>query len=1552
MKKTKPHRERDKGLHPQHGTTETTKSSHDAGGRTPPQGGDDGAPRYTYRPNWLLIGTLLLVSVVLAVGSFLLRRYQLARNSAIYRERAYTLYERGELAKALTWMRRYLLFNPADVDALADFGTWVEKSANDGDSYFLAFLTYESVLRKSPERHDLRRKLVDVAMVLGRYSDALYHLETLLKSNPQDTELIGKSAVCEAGLGHFAKAIGLYRQAIDREPQKLDWYWGLIQLARSGRAELRPVDLLPQTDENSPKDQASETNQEASAPSADTAKTFDEILQDWLTRMVDQGQPKWRALLLRSQFYLEVGNMDAAESDLASARQFNPEGVDIDLQLAQIKLQRAEQSRESGRPADAEQLTQEALAIVETVISDNANDVRLHAALAQILLALKRLDDAEKTVRDALQRCTVQIRDAQIQGDKVRVGQLAELRANVYFLLATILIERIDSGGDVAQTTQQVEELLSQAADYGLTEVRQKFLRGQLLFTQRAWRQAYDVLESIRPQVESIRQLRQRTDLLLGQCAEMLQNPDERVRIFRRALASDPAWLLGRLQLADALAKAGLFREAMDHYRALINVRGVPAALAELLVGEQLRLPEAERRWQPVWNFLHEAAAREPDSAMIVIRQAQVATIEEKFDDADRLLQTARERFPEEVVVWEASVRMVLARTDWDLKDRRQAAEELLVQAEQRFGDRVELRLAQAAGVNHLPPQEQETALQQLGQQVDRFSIAERVRLWDGLAQVSLQLGKASLAQNYWEQAAAAEPLNLGPRLALANLALERRDAKALADLTAAVRAIEGNNGPHGNYLEASKLLLSLEETVNVRQEPLSSSNRDLERAVELLRQVSQQRPLWPVPQAMLGELAYHVGDKESAVEYFRRARTLGDTSPRVLTRLVGTLSEMGRIAEADAELRSATVGQSTFASPELARMAWQLAWQKRDFSTAEAMADRLATSTNDVRDYLWLSILRQAQGKPAAEVEEPLRKAVEVAPRNPTAWRNLVLHLARTNRTDEARQTITTALAQLPDEPAYVKTVFQAECLEILGSLDEAQQLYETAVQSSPEEFRLRVVMADFLTRRGNWAAARPHLRYLMDGKTNTPKLVVEWARARMAESVAVTGTYVDFSSALAMLQFSAAEDRLTKLYRLRAQASLLARRSTWRDRRQLIDILEQLATMDRLSQNESFILASCYFYTGERQKAVDLFRRLVQDDDQRVEWVSALVRALLDQDSPSPTDVTLASQWVDHLVKLDATSPLTMEARLRLLAATGETTAVEPIVGEFFAKLKDQPLPVETYREVARLCADLKFDQMAESLYMKAIHAGHQQAILPDFIRFLSYRGRVDDAVYWLEVARQQNIGGGAWARLATALLISNEVSSSTARQLAQGILDAISAEPELPLSLHALAELHIAERRLTEAEKVYRQILSGDPKNVTALNNLAWLLAHQRRNVVEAVQLAQQAIDVAGPHGTLLDTRGLAYMAAGRYEEAIADLEEATRNTPPPSTWLHLAEAYLAGGRNAEAWTAYQQGKKAGLAIAKLSPPERASARDLMAKLELLAPNRSNEVRQTGY
>ena len=119
-------------------------------------------------------------------------------------------FKRRRVGPALRDYQLYLQLAPKDVAAHAEFGLLL---ADCGQSPS-AVIQLEAALRDLRERDDVRRRLVDLEIGLGRVSDAQEHLQVLLSTVRNDGRLWEQLGVCQDARGVYQSPRGADRQNI------------------------------------------------------------------------------------------------------------------------------------------------------------------------------------------------------------------------------------------------------------------------------------------------------------------------------------------------------------------------------------------------------------------------------------------------------------------------------------------------------------------------------------------------------------------------------------------------------------------------------------------------------------------------------------------------------------------------------------------------------------------------------------------------------------------------------------------------------------------------------------------------------------------------------------------------------------------------------------------------------------------------------------------------------------------------------------------------------------------------------------------------------------------------------------------------------------------------------------------------------------------------------------------------------------------------------------------------------------------------------------------
>lgn len=292
------------------------------------------------RLNVKLLLIITAVVVVATVAIYGLHSVQVARQADQTLKRAEELREEGELGRAVVHLRRYVQFVPDDTDALETLGQILEERSSRPRDWLEVFDTYEQVLRQDASRDDVRRRQVDVAMRLGRFSDARDHLDLLLDSAPQDGELHYEYGLCHEAEGNTNQAAERYQSAIQHGYQNVEPYALLASLLRRR---------------------------------LDKPKQADEVIE----QMIDANSDSHEAYLARAEYRREFGSLQDAVEDVRRARILAPQDVAVAVALAQLTI--ADQRSTS---EDLEEVRQ----LITDALQEHPDDSRLYRALSQIEL--------------------------------------------------------------------------------------------------------------------------------------------------------------------------------------------------------------------------------------------------------------------------------------------------------------------------------------------------------------------------------------------------------------------------------------------------------------------------------------------------------------------------------------------------------------------------------------------------------------------------------------------------------------------------------------------------------------------------------------------------------------------------------------------------------------------------------------------------------------------------------------------------------------------------------------------------------------------------------------------------------------------------------------------------------------------------------------------------------------------------------------------------------------------------------------------------------------
>lgn len=1426
----------------------------------------------------ILVGSGVALAILVGV----VHHFQVRRHANFFLERARMANAEEAPEKrveALDDYNRYLALRPWDNEANAEMGLLLA----DLGLREPAFIRLEEVVRKDSSRADVRRRLVELAMGWGRFTDAREHLKVLQKSLPDDAELMEMLGRCQMGTEEYHEAEQSFLEAIETDPARLESY---VFLANILRYRLERPD-------------------EADA---------------WMDKMVAANEELPRAYILRASHLRRIGKLEEAEADIAKALELAPDNEEA-------LLAAAEDAMESEHFDVARQHAQR-------VVELFPESVRGYDTLALIEAAADRLDTAHEWL------------------DKGLV--VTEDHPELLFRKAQYLLEE--------GRADEADPIIRRLAAVRFPQPLLVFLQAQSDYARGDWAKASQALEQIRTELlqGGRLSLARRANLVLADCYQHLRRPElrqaalERVRQFGAQSRAEQETLTAVLQKLAG----GDFGAAVEEYRKSLIERGGSidkwVNLVRTAISRNVQTPdESQRDWKLVDQLLADAFALEPDNTSLVILKAESLRYRGQTAEAHQYIRDSLKKLPEQWGLYHWLILRAVEKEEWD------KTLQVINEAKEHIGETVPLRLAQAQVLVERDGVESVPELKKLAVAPEDFTEDERSQLWYGLAMLTRETGDRPLALEFCQKAVKARPNDLTSRYLLFDLAMATKNKAAMDEALEDIRRIE-NEGPYWHYLKAVALVADTSK----------DDRQSREQALTWLAKAAVLRPNWPDVIMMEAKLRHEMGDHDAAINKYLEAVDQGSRDPVGMTQLHQLLMSQGRTSEAMRILRlleeeKVDIGAHAFLQRAQENLReGNLDQALVDLGRAVEESQEQAVDSEDPLAHVRLAealrnraLTAKQQGDTAAakrdfeEAEKSLRRAIELGPEDSANWLRLVLLLKQADNPRGAAEAITGARAALP--PEKVPLVL-AQCYEQLGRLVEAEQQYNLALEKTPDTPGVASLAAEFFLNHNKTDRGETLQKEIIEGKWPATKDEKIRARQWLAVLTLNRREHQAFADALALIDENLKENPDSLIDR-RLKGKLLASRATRKHRDQARAIFQSLVERPRPDAADRFDLAKLLLLDQDWSGASRQMEPLLAREQVDPEWLAFYIRAQIRRNEFSGAEM--------HLRRLDQFAPNALPTSVlwaQLYSSRGDHDRAIDVIKRFIDNPKAHINPKGS--QPANHVVKLKAGADALVAMASQLHGpGRDQAAAPylqaaeeclrDYItmrpdqemamvRFLGAQGRFDDALHLAE----NGSGKGSPVDIASSVASLVNTGNPTAEQIdrVEKILNqAMKEHPEEGTLLLALAELEIIRQHYDEAEAIYRGIIDDAEqdlqKRFIAMNNLAVFHAMRKAKLDEALTLINQAIEIAGPSATLLDSRASVRIARGEWQEALDDINMALEEEPSGVRYFHQAQAFFLGKDTVGAAEAMRQADAYGLTVEMLQPLERPAYRQLREDLQ---------------
>ncbi len=1420
--------------------------------------------------NIRLLIWLGVLSLLIIVGAYALNRFQVKRNAHYLLELATEAEEKDDLMAAVRHVKRYLNFDPMNGDANARFALrltdYVESSESTLEQFNEAYNALESCLRRFPERDDVRRRLAEFAPKFGRFEISIEQYEQMLQKSPPDAEELRlKLGECYEHNDDNEQALNLYTELLQSNPGNMAAY---LRQARVLRSKL-----------NEPA-QADDTVDQMVAANENVALAYLErarYLQE--TRASASSATKFEQLTQK------------LDDDLNKALSLAPDDREVLLFAGEHLLQ-------TKGPVEAR-------GHFEHLLEVAPGNVKARRWLAIL--------DWEGGKRAAA------------------VTQLKEIfeehpdEREIQWFLADYQLRNMDTAG--ARETV--------AAVRNQRDVKKKLppelldmLEARAMMNERKFAEAVKLLdESVRPRLVRDPGQAIQVDLYMAVCYSELGQPDLQLQCYQRALLLNPTSLPARKGLALALVAQGRRDEAIAELEQIVQRDPEVPSLIIQLKTQKLVRGGSEADLEDIENIIkkYNEAKVEGGAALVdtVLLQADLLAARGEFDQAKKLLQDKIDEDPKAVNPW-LSLANVTLRADGTA-----AALKALEGGLANLPDNLQLKLARIDVLSRTGSDESQkaAAVEQLRQalaEAESYPEEQQTGFWDKLGAAFLRLGESDMTKDLWRRVVKRRPTDPQAHLRLFAVMMDGKDEAGVTEALDGLRQQMGEASAEYNYAEAAKRIYALRgDTAEDRKQALTEADDFLNRGL-------QQRAQWHVLHTALAEVEAMRGNEPRAIEKYQEAVQLGERSPVHIRNLIALLTKAERYPEvSDAIKLIRSVGGNT---EELDVLEVVVDRERGTLSDDDGrVAGRVANSDN-ARELVMLGqLLFERRDWDGAE--SAYQKATTVSPEAPEGWIALVNLYRATARPGQAEKTISEAEGKVAPD---MLPLAMARCYEILGRNEDAQKFYEQALAAKPDELRIKRQVAAFHLLRNQAEAGQKLLDEIVSkaaSADDNDQVHVEWARRQSARLVAGRGGYKNLQQALEIIDQNAREGVLN-YDDIVFKAELLGRREDLQSKREAVELYEKARQQrKRLPPAVTLELARQYDRIGDWSKCRDEMVALLREVPDNSSYQAIYIEMLIRQG-----ELNEAQPRIDQLVAADPNSTVAIEAKSRLLVVQDNVDAAILLL-ESMIPNPTPPDQQNVKRTVAGFMVSLARSASAEGA--KALHSAAEriirnyvEAVPNEQLLLANFLGEHGDLSECLAMCQKFVDNGVLQGPIEVALAnLRNRRNEASEKQFAavEAWISQAGKSLKSPVAAKFFeADLRDIQGRYDETEAIYRDVLkqSGlrDAETVTALNNLAYIVAMRDNNGAEAIQLIEKAIDINGPMAELLDTRGMVQVSLNKPVEAIKDIEAALIERPDWLKFLHLALAQLRAQHVEAVADAYRESERRGLNERQIPPLER--------------------------
>ena len=720
----------------------------------------------------------------------------------------------------------------------------------------------------------------------------------------------------------------------------------------------------------------------------------------------------------------------------------------------------------------------------------------------------------------------------------------------------------------------------------------------------------------------------------------------------------------------------------------------------------------------------------------------------------------------------------------------------------------------------------------------------------------------------------------------------------------------------------------------------------DIDGAIQRLDTVLSDDPKNAEAWRAKGDAQYFgKGDSEGALINYRKALDANPRDQPALIAIIAVRLSRGEIEEAEKQLK-----QLRLLYPghiQVAVFDAELAFSRKQYTKARELLLAIIRSEPGNLRVLQLAGATELAANSPVQAEAYLGKAVRLHPQVASVRILLARAYLQSGQYQNALGTLAPVIDRA-DVPAYALST-AGEAYLGLGDASRALGMYEQAAKARPDDAKLKIGRAQAILATGQVEMALSEFARIaeIDKEINADIALIaerikrrDWAKANSA-----------IDSLERKRPNNAFTDQMRGDIQVRQGDNAAARKSF--ERALSIDgnyfpALQGLIALDLIDYRTAAAHDRLKIFLDSHKNHVSAILAMAKLEALAGAGRDNVVKRMTDAKLAEPSDLSSRVALAEYYLKLGAAKQALVELREadgiapnqpdildlmgRALLGSGDDQQALLTFGKWSALQPKSPLP---HIRMAELEASRKRWDAALEQYKRA------QALSPELapvqraiVKTLAAAGRIDRAVSFareVQVKRPADAIGyslegdlealrGRWEHAVPRFRSAVSKPDATAEDAGRFYLalvasnqpDAAEASADSWIKAHprdgdfifTQGQRALARKDLTAAERRFLNVLEVFPRNVSAINNVAWIMVQQKRS--GAVEMAERAVALAPDSPEVLDTLASALAQAGQTDRAITIQKAAISKSPfvLPAYRVALAKLYVQSGNQRSA------------------------------------------------